>query len=325
METHARYFLIGTFSLVVTAGLLLFVLWLGKLQLGKDYQEYDVRFHESVAGLAVGGGVQFHGIQIGEVRKLSLDPKDPREISVIVRVTANAPVKTDTKAQLSYTGLTGVAVIELFDGTPEAKLLREIDLSSAPRINSVPSSLSQLLDGGSGAVNGAQEVMARAAKLLSDSNIARVSNVLDALQTLGTNINQDYPELNSALADARALELRLSQAAERADRLIAQVQQGINAKHGVPGGDLFSQARSAIKDVGDAADSVQAFATSGTGTLKDIDSRGLNTEVLKLLEELSKASANLTRVTQRFDQAPINYLMGAEELPAYTPTAQEKK
>ena len=325
METHARYFLIGTFSLVATAGLLLFVLWLGKLQLGKEYQEYDVRFHESVAGLAVGAGVQFHGIQIGEVRKLSLDPSDPREISVIVRVSANAPVKTDTKAQLSYTGLTGVAVIELFDGTPQAKLLREIDLSAAPRINSVPSSLSQLLDGGSGAVNGAQEVMARAAKLLSDDNIARVSNVLDALQTLGTNINQDYPELKSALADARALELRLSQAAERADRLIAQVQQGINAKNGGAEGDLFMQARSAIKDVGDAADSVQAFAASGTGTLKDIDSRGLNTEVLKLLEELSKASANLTRVTQRFDQAPINYLLGSEELPTYTPSAQEKK
>ena len=325
METHARYFLIGTFSLVVTAGLLLFVLWLGRLQLGKEYQEYDVRFHESVAGLAVGGGVQFHGIQIGEVRKLSLDPTDPREISVIVRVSANAPVKTDTKAQLSYTGLTGVAVIELFDGTPEANLLREIDLSSAPRINSVPSSLSQLLDGGSGAVNGAQEVMARAAKLLSDANINRVSNVLDALQTLGTNIKQDYPQLQAALADARLLELRLSKATERADKLIAQVQLGINAKDGEAGGDLFMQARAAIKELSDAATSVQAFATSGSGTLKEFDSRGLNTELLTLLDELSKASANLTRVTQRFDQAPINYLLGSEELPSYTPTPEEKK
>ncbi len=325
METHARYFLIGTFSLVATAGLLFFVLWLGKLQLGKEYQEYDVRFHESVAGLAVGGGVHFHGIQIGEVRKLSLDPTDPREISVIVRVSASAPVKTDTKAQLSYTGLTGVAVIELFDGTPQAKLLREIDLSPAPRINSVQSSLSQLLDGGSGAVNGAQEVMARAAKLLSDANIARVSNVLDSLQTLGTNIQKDYPQLQAALADARALELRLSKAAERAEGLFAQVQRGMDAKNGSPDGDLFMQMRTAIKDVSDAATSVQAFAASGSGTLKDIDSRGLNTELLTLLEELSRASANLTRVTQRFDQAPIHYLMGGDELPSYTPTPSEKK
>ena len=34
METHARYFLIGLFSLVVTLALILFVLWLGKMQRG---------------------------------------------------------------------------------------------------------------------------------------------------------------------------------------------------------------------------------------------------------------------------------------------------
>jgi phospholipid/cholesterol/gamma-HCH transport system substrate-binding protein len=335
METHARYFLIGIFSLLVTAGLITFVLWLGKLQLGKEYQEYDVRFHESVAGLAVGGAVQFHGIQIGEVRKLSLDPVDPREISVIVRVTANAPVKTDTKAQLSYTGLTGVAVIELFDGTPEAQLLREADTSAAPRIKAVSSSLSKLLDGSSGAVSGAQEVMARAAKLLSDANIARVSQLLDDLQILGTNVNKDYPQLRAALADARALEQRLSRAAERADSLLAQVQQGIASNAAPSGSDqaigdqanrnLFAEARGAIAAMRDAAASVQSFANVGAGAVTEIDSRQLNAEMLKLIKELRLASTQLERVTRRFDQAPVEYLMGSEALPVYSPKAQDKR
>jgi phospholipid/cholesterol/gamma-HCH transport system substrate-binding protein len=325
METHARYFLIGIFSLLVTAGLLLFVLWLGKLQLGKDFQEYDVRFHESVAGLAVGGSVQFHGIQIGEVRKLSLDANDPREISVLIRVSGYAPVKTDTKAQLSYTGLTGVAAIELFGGTPETKLLREVDSTTAPRIDSVPSNLSQLLDGSSGAVSGAQEAMARVAKLLSDTNIEQASKILEQIQQLAVSVNQDYPELSGALADARALEHRLSQAAERADSLIAQVQRGISANTGKPGGDLFTQARSAIKEVGDSASAIDRFATAGSGTLEGFDSGALQTEMLKLIRDLRTASANLERVTQRFDQAPIDYLLGAEALPEYTPTPQVKK
>ena len=152
METHARFFLIGLFSLVVTIALVLFVLWLGKLQLDRDYQEYDVRFHESVTGLSVGGLVQYHGIQVGEVRRLSLDAKDPREVRVRIRVAAETPIKTDTKAQLSYTGLTGVAVVEMFGGTPEAKLLREVDTRHAPEIDTVPSTLSQLMSGGSGAM-----------------------------------------------------------------------------------------------------------------------------------------------------------------------------
>jgi phospholipid/cholesterol/gamma-HCH transport system substrate-binding protein len=319
METHARYFLIGMFSLLVTAGLITFVLWLGKLQLGKEYQEYDVRFHESVAGLAVGGGVQFHGIQIGEVRKLSLDPVDPREISVIVRVAANAPVKTDTKAQLSYTGLTGVAVIELFDGTPSAKLLREVDTSPTPRITAVTSSLSKLLDGGSGAVSGAQEVMARAAKVLSDANIARVSQVLDDLQKLGTSVNQDYPQWRATLADARALEARLSRTAERAESLLAQVQQGMSASGAKGEGDLFAQVRAAIAAFTDAAASAQTLATLASDTVTEMDSPQLKVELLGLLNELRQASAQLTRITQRFDQAPAEYLLGSEKLPEYIP------
>jgi phospholipid/cholesterol/gamma-HCH transport system substrate-binding protein len=311
METHARYFLIGISSLLVTAVLIVFVLWLGKM-------------HESVAGLAVGGGVQFHGINIGEVRKLSLDPNDPREISVIVRVIASAPIKTDTKAQLSYTGLTGVAVIELFDGTPEAKLLRAADPSSAPKITSVPSSLSQLLNGGSGAVNGAQEVTARAAKLLSDANIERVSRVLDELDKLAININRDYPELRAALADARALEQRLTSASARAESLITQVQRGISASAVHPDGDLFAQANAAIKKAGDAANSLQLLAQTGRRTMKDFDSRSLNAEMLKLLADLGLASANLERVTQHFDQAPIEYLLGSESLPVYTPERAKK-
>jgi phospholipid/cholesterol/gamma-HCH transport system substrate-binding protein len=325
METHARYFLIGIFSLLVTAGLITFALWLGKLQLGKEYQLYDVRFHESVAGLAIGGAVQFHGIQIGEVRKLSLDPNDPREISVIVRVLASAPVKTDTKAQLSYTGLTGVAVVELFDGTPDAKLLREIDASAAPRIKAVPSSLAKLLDGSSGAVTGAQEVMARAAQLLSDANIKRVSQVLDDLQILGTNINQDYPQVRGALTDARALEQRLGIAAARAESLLAQVQRGVSAKGTTLDGDLFAQTHAAISSVSAAATSVQSFAKLGTGTLSEIDSHRLNAEMLKLITEFAQASAQLERMTRRFDQAPIAYLLGSEALPVYSPALQEKR
>jgi phospholipid/cholesterol/gamma-HCH transport system substrate-binding protein len=107
METHARFFLIGVFSLLVSAGLIVFVLWLGKLHLDRDYQDYEIRFRESVTGLSVGGIVQYQGVQIGEVRKLRLDPRDPREVRVLVRVAAASPVKTDTQAQLSYTGLTG--------------------------------------------------------------------------------------------------------------------------------------------------------------------------------------------------------------------------
>ena len=318
METHARFFLIGLFSLVVTTALVLFVLWLGKLQLDREYQEYDVLFHESVSGLSVGGLVQYHGIQIGEVRKLRLDPEDPREVRVRVRVTASTPIKTDTKAQLSYTGLTGVAVVELFGGTPAAKLLREAGTQPVPEIDSVPSTLSQLMSGGSGAMHSAQEVMARVGEVLSDENIGRVSTLLDNLATVSSEVKDDYPTLRTALADARELEHRLSSAAKRADELLAQLQHDIAAREGDPDGGLVDQARAAVADIRSAAREVDAFAVAGRTTFDSLDqqSRG---ELAATLKALQQASENLVRITQRFDQGPADYVLGAESLPVYTP------
>lgn len=323
METHARFFLIGVFSLVVTVLMVLFVLWLGKLQLDREYQEYDVSFHESVAGLTVGGIVQYHGIQIGEVRKLSLDPIDPRQVIVRVRVTAATPIKTDTKAQLSYTGLTGVAVVELFGGTPQAKLLREVDTSPAPRIESELSTLSQLMSGGSGAVHSAQEVMVRVAQVLDDANIKRVSTMLDNLQSISSSVKDDYPALLKALGDARELELRLTSAATRADDLLAQMQGELASKPGDADGSLFEQARTAVKEIRDAAVEIEKFASSGTTTVQGIDAQARN-ELSATLRALRKTSENLARITRRFDEAPADYVLRRHDLPVYVPKKEKK-
>lgn len=323
METHARFFLIGVFSLVVTLGLILFVLWLGRIQLDREYQNYDVRFHESVAGLAVGAIVQYHGIQIGEVRKLSLDPKDPREVSVRVRVTASAPIKTDTKAQLSYTGLTGVAVVELFGGTPGAKLLREVDLRPAPHIDTVPSTLSELMSGGSGAMHSAQEVMVRAAEILSDKNIQRVSALLENLQVVSDGVKNDYPALREALSEARELERRLGSVAVRADGVLAQIQGELQATSADGTGNLFEEARIAVTDIKQAALAIEAFAERGSNAVDGLDVQA-RTELSATLQALQQTSENLARITRRFDQAPADYLLGAQALPVYTPKAGKK-
>lgn len=322
METHARFFLIGVFSLVATAGLVLFALWLGKLQLDREFQEYDVRFHESVAGLAVGGIVQYHGIQIGEVRRLSLDPEDPREVRVRVRVGADTPVKTDTKAQLSYTGLTGVAVVEMSGGTPGARLLRDIAPGTIPQIDTVPSTLSQLMSGGSGAMNSAQEVMVRLSEVLSDANIQRVSVLLDNLQAVSASVKTDYPALRDALNDARKLEQRLSSAAKRADELLAQMQNGLGSDANRPEGDIFEQARTAVAEIRTAAAAVETFADSGTVTVRGLDTQARD-QLAATLQALRETSDNLLRITQKFDQAPVDYMLGGESLPVYTPEARK--
>ena len=115
METKANYVLIGAFTLVVAAFLLLFGLWAAKFSSERDWREYRVVFTEPVTGLTEGSSVQYNGIAIGTVETLDLDPKDPRRVIAKLKVKAGTPVKVDTRAKLSITGLTGVPFNDAYD------------------------------------------------------------------------------------------------------------------------------------------------------------------------------------------------------------------
>lgn len=281
METHARYFLIGAFSLSIVAILLLFALWLGKLELGKEYQDYDIRFKESVAGLAKGGLVQFQGVQVGEVRRLKLDANDPRVVVVRVRMTEQTPIKTDTKAQLSFTGLTGVALIELIGGTPEAKLLRDTSGKSVPIIPAIPSTLTRLMVDGTSALKNAEALIERVTLVFSEANIQSASNTLDNLETLSVLIKQDYPR--------------------------------------IPG--VVDEAKKAITEMREAGSAINRFAKRSTRAVAGFESN-TSSELSATLISLRQASDNLVRITEHFDAAPAEYLLGREALPSYTPEAK---
>ena len=115
METRANYVLIGAFTLLTAAFLLLFGLWAAKYTSDKDWRYFNVIFDEAVTGLTEGGSVQYNGISVGTVDTLSLAPDDPRKVIAKVKLRASTPVKVDTHAKLSFTGLTGTAT---FRGNP---------------------------------------------------------------------------------------------------------------------------------------------------------------------------------------------------------------
>ena len=123
METRAHYILIGAFTLGLGAAALLFGLWMSRATLDSDYRLYDIVFQEAVAGLSVGSPVQYSGIRVGEVERLTLDPEDPRQVWARVRVVSTAPVKVDTTARLALLNITGSSSIALSQGLPSSPLL----------------------------------------------------------------------------------------------------------------------------------------------------------------------------------------------------------
>ena len=120
MEPRANFVLIGAVTVILGVAVLLFVLWLGKASVDREYDHYQVIFEEAVTGLSKGSNVQFNGIQVGEVVGLKLDPDNLERVVARIRVGGDTPIRSDTRAQLGFQGLTGLAYIQLSGGSPDA-------------------------------------------------------------------------------------------------------------------------------------------------------------------------------------------------------------
>ncbi|TAK89917.1 MAG: MCE family protein [Burkholderiaceae bacterium] len=146
METDNHYFLEGLFIVVLSVAAAFFAIWLGHSG-HRDDVLYRIHFAESVSGLSLGDPVKFHGVDVGTVKAMSIDPENSRLVLVDVRLRKDAPVKTDTRASLHLKGITGVIFIELNGGSPSAQMLTAATPSDqVPEIPSEPSELATLLD-----------------------------------------------------------------------------------------------------------------------------------------------------------------------------------
>jgi phospholipid/cholesterol/gamma-HCH transport system substrate-binding protein len=107
------FFLLGGFMMIIAGNKLL-----------ERLDVYYIAYEDvSVSGLQVGAQVKYHGITVGRVETIRIDPADVNRVIVEIRVERGTPIKEDTEATLILVGITGLKQVELFGGTREAKLL----------------------------------------------------------------------------------------------------------------------------------------------------------------------------------------------------------
>ena len=192
MERNAHYAAIGLATSVLVVGLLLFVVWFAKVSLAKNYDVYRVEFVGAVRGLSKGGEVHFNGIKVGDVTDLKLDAKNANVVIARIQITSDVPVKTDTSAQLEPQGITGVSYIQLSAGSPKAPLLKAVTPPDKfpPVIHSLPSPLSELLEGSGALLTKANDALNRVNQVLSDDNIKQVSATMHDVREIADELRE---------------------------------------------------------------------------------------------------------------------------------------
>jgi phospholipid/cholesterol/gamma-HCH transport system substrate-binding protein len=256
MEKNANYAMVGLSALILSIGLVIFIVWLARWQFRQENDLYDILFQGPVRGLNQGGEVHFNGIKVGEVTRIALDRTNPSRVIARARVTSDVPIRVDSYATLEPQGITGVNYIQITAGTPSKPLLKDtVPDDKIPIIRSQRSTLSDLLEGGGTVLTRTIEALDRVNRVLSDQNIKNFS----AAVSDGQAFTAELRERKAIIADAQSALQRIDQVGAELTLLLQDSRTLVN-------GD----GRRTLANVADAAEEAKIAAQEARGLISSL-------------------------------------------------------
>jgi phospholipid/cholesterol/gamma-HCH transport system substrate-binding protein len=305
MEPRAHHVLIGLFTVLMVAAALGFALWLSNASSDQELRDYDVIFNEAVSGLSKGSAVQYSGIKVGDVIGLRLDPQDPRKVRAHIRVDANTPIKQDTHARLSITGITGAALIQLHGGTPESPIL-ESSSDQRKEIIADPSPLSRLMSNSEDLVLSVTNLLERANQLFSSENIGHISRTLENIEQTSASVAGQRDELRTALQ-------HMSTASQEAADLMRNANQLLSG----PGHEAVSNANRLMASLERSSSAVERLIADNHSTLNN-GMQGIG-ELGPTIIELRETLSALRSFARRLEEDPAGYLLRSDTIKEFQP------
>ena len=311
METKANYVLIGAVTLATAVLLLLFGLWAAKYSSERDWQEYVVVFTEPVTGLTEGSSVQYNGIAVGTVERLDLDQKDPRRVIAQLKIKASTPIKVDTRAKLSITGLTGVPFIQLTGGSPGAQWLVRASSAEVPVIIAEASALQNIADT-------ANRLVSRMDEVLSEENVKRIANTLANIETMTGTVAAQREDLRALIVNARASSELLQRTLGNTNQAVVDIDRELVDK--LPA--LIGKLDSTLTRLDSAAGGADAILNENRAAIRSFTNDGL-AQLGPTLGELRALISDLRRISERLQGNPAGYLLGRDAPKEFEPDAKQ--
>lgn len=305
METRAHHVLIGLFTVLAIIAGLVFGLWLSRSSHTQAYRNYEIVFKESVTGLSEGAAVRYSGIKVGAVTKLMLDPHDPRRVIARVQINANAPVRTDTRAKLAMSGVTGIATIQLSGGAPNSPPL-QAKPGQLPIIVAELSPLAKLLASGEDIVSNINQMVVNTNRLLSDENMQRVSRTLE-------HIDQATGAIADQREDIRLLLQQLAEASRSANTALQEAEKLMRQANGL----MDTQGRASMASLARVTANLDQLLQNNHQSLES-GMQGLG-ELGPAIRELRQTLESVRAITRRLNENPSGYLLGRDKSKEFEP------
>jgi phospholipid/cholesterol/gamma-HCH transport system substrate-binding protein len=292
METRASYVLVGSFVLGLVAAAIIFVLWLGRGEGGKNLVTYKVNFTGSVTGLAPGAVVRYRGINKGEVRAINIKPDHDEVIEVTIRVDADTPVYTDTVASLESQGLTGSPFVQLKRSPKPGVEGRKVEGEERAKIiiQGESSGLERIFEEFPKAIASVTTLADRASALLDKENQENFKSTLRGASEALASLKGLVAELDTVAREARVPVQELGNLARRGQVTLGELDKAVASF-----GGLMTDTRAILRE--------------NRRPIADFAATGLY-EFSLFLTDMRKFVRSFDRILTRIESDPSQFLFG---------------
>jgi phospholipid/cholesterol/gamma-HCH transport system substrate-binding protein len=202
MEFRVNYTLVGLFVIVLGVAFVSIALWMTSAS-RKQYDTYLVYMNEEVSGLTLEAPVKFNGVDVGHVSNISLNPSNPQQVRLVLKIVRGTPISQSTTAKLMSQGITGLTYIGLKAQTAKAPLLTTTPGSPYPVIPSAPSLLLELDAAIRDAANNLRKISATFQKTFNKANQEALSRSLQNIAKFTDALAKNSSEMSATLKDSR--------------------------------------------------------------------------------------------------------------------------
>jgi len=299
VEREANYAAVGAFVLLIALVGALFVYWYSDSREHRDYERYEIYFDGSVSGLERGAAVRYLGVGVGRVAEMRIDPRDPSRVQVLVEIDSTTPISPRTLAELQMQGVTGLLYIDLKQVRDNQVLTPPVPGIRYPVIRSTRSRFDLFLASLPDVLAATGEVVERAGRVLSDRNIAAVSNALENIEKASSGLPQTLKEANALVQELRGATAELTASARSAHQVVDAAGPAVVS--------AVQRVRTVADNLAKATDDIEQLIADNRQDLRSFTRDGLP-ELERFVREGRAAAQDIRELSSSLRENPSQLL-----------------
>ncbi len=248
----------------------------------------NARF-DSIQDLKLGDSVKMAGVPIGKVEKIQLQDG---KVQLVLKLNKDAPVHTDSKATIKFTGLMGQYYVAVDFGSPRAPLITDgsdLVTTEQPDLSAL---MAKLDDVASGVQN-----------LTKSFSGDKIDNILGPFTDF---MKQNNPRLSAIIANFQAISTQITEGKGTVGKLIYD-------------DTLYASAQSSISNLNDTAAEIKTTVADARKIVDQINSGqgtvGMLVKDDTLYKNASATMLNIREITDKINggQGTVGKLVNDQE------------